>query len=74
MPFDTERNAKMDFLWHKSEACHDLKGHQKSAAYIIALRIYDSVPQNLYFAQRIFIFLSGKRNSLMDFPFAWMSN
>ena len=51
------------FLWHKSEACQGLN--------IFALRSYDSVPQICILRNG---FLSGERNSRMDFPFAWMSN
>ena len=38
---------------------------------LIALRSYDSVPQICILRNG---FLSGERNSKMDFPFAWMSN
>ena len=62
---------KWIFLWHKSEACQGVKRHKRSAAQVIALRSYDSIPQICILRNG---FLSGERNSLLDFPFAWMLN
>ena len=66
-PLTRNRIPKWIFLWHKSKTCLDLKGHQRSAAYVIALRSYDScILRNGS--------LSGERNSLVDSAFAWMLN
>ena len=71
-PFHTEWNSRMDFplaqIWSLSRSQLDI---QRWAAYVIALRSYDSVPQICILRNG---FLSGEWNSRMDFPFAWMSN
>ena len=70
--FDTERNSKMDFLL--AQAWSLQKRSQRSLKISCignCIKSYDSVPQICLLSNG---FLSGERNSPLDFAFAWLLN
>ena len=69
--FDTERNSKIDFPLTRVWSLSRSQRSPKISCIGNCIKKYYSVPQICILRNG---FLSGERNSLLDFPFAWMSN
>ena len=71
--YHTEWNSKIDFPLAQEWSLSRSHGSPKMSCIgnCINCISYDSVPQICILRNG---FLSGERNSLLDFPFAWMSN